>query len=172
MGCNVLVSLKLQRFWLLKREHWVFSFEQRGPLNFSARSEQEDIFIFVRRVPRDSPSCALSGLCGFSWLLCSWTSEWTFAIAKKGFGGDNCGISSTLSLGKISIFSSLILQLGKVLYYSPLVVVFFPNGWKLWGLSQARPWGTLGRSSRKVEGGSVVPSKVLEGSEVPGKGSK
>ena len=36
---------------------------------------------------------------------------------------------------------------------------FFPNSWKLWGLSQTRPWGTLGQSSSKVPRGSEVPSR-------------
>ena len=38
--------------------------------------------------------------------------------------------------------------------------LFFPNSWKLiWGLSQTRPWHTLGQSSCKVPRGSEAPSK-------------
>ena len=44
---------------------------------------------------------------------------------------------------------------------------FFPDSWKLWGLSQQRPWGTLVQSSRKVPRGSEVPSSKWSISEVP-----
>ena len=41
-----------------------------------------------------------------------------------------------------------------------VVFHFFPNSWKLWGLSQTRPWGTLGQSSREVPRFQArVPSK-------------